>query len=274
MHNAIDVGIRRILQFIPESILQTALANSEFIGYGIRNAIQDDIIADKVFFDCNLGGGKTVNIPLLIEYHEALTDELYTTYRIPLSVTGGREIIEVHRVLHNPRNHRSFYSRPGGLNPASTGAKTEPYCMYKQSVPRAMNDMVASKTGLGDHVPTPHVELLQGGIIRLLPGPRTHIDWLLTCRVAYDKSMTNLNSEGVNKFADVCVLAAKIFCYNKLIIKLDIGAIQLGSEIGAIKDIISDWSDLGEEYREKINFFHKANSLDLQRIGGLIPFMV
>ncbi len=274
MHNAIDIGIRRIEQFIPNSILQSALANSEYVNFGLRNAIQDDIITDVVMSDCNLGGGKTLHIPLLLEYHEPLSDELYGVYRIPIEVTGGREIVEVHRLLHNPRNHKSFYSHSGGLNPFTMGMNSDPYCMYKQAVPMAMHDMVASKTGIGDHIDTPSVELLQGGLIRLHPGPRTHIDWLLTCRVAYDSNMTNLNSEGIDKFADVCLVAAKIFCYNKLIIKLDIGAIQLGSEIGSIKDIISDWSDLGEEYREKVNYFHKANSLDLQRIGSLIQYMV
>lgn len=268
MNNAIDISLRHIHSVIPTPILKEALGDK--IEYDLDVAIKEYIIDHVVITDCNIGGGKVVPIKLQSEWAEPLSDEAYSVYRIPSDVRGGRDIIEVQRVQHDPKVAARYYGHVGfGELERSQNANLS---AHMSSFPVAQQSMLESKTGIGGVYNTPKVELLQGDLIRLNPDPRMYIAWILTCRLAYDTDMTNLNAESINDFADACVLAAKRYCYVNLSLKLDAGKIMFGGEIASFKTHLDEWRDLTEQYEDKIKKFMKSNSLDINRVAVMARY--
>jgi hypothetical protein len=270
MNNPVDIAITNILQFIPRQVLEVAL--SKHMELGLEHAITEKILVEKVIKNCNIGGGKTVMIPLLENYAVDLTDEIYAIYRIPQAARDNRNIIEVHRVQYDPKYRQTYFAHQSGAI-LNTIWANNPF-NHASSIHNAQGAMLTSKTGVGGSARTPHVELLQGDMIRLSPSPRTHIPWFLTCRLAYDNSMLNLNSEAILAFSELSVLSAKIHCYNNIIVNLDIGHIDAGWEISSIKDIVSKWSDLEEQYSEKLHHFFALAAFDIQRLGPIVAMML
>lgn len=270
MNNAIDIALTRIINFIPNEILLTALNGKT--EYGLENAIREEVISNMVMKDCNIGGGKTVQIQLDALWHEPIMNEMFSCYRIPSTARENRDIIEVHRIQYNPRNRPSYFAA-SGLTQAAALTPSDPM-IHMTAFDKAQQLMLTSKTNIGGAPNTPHVEVLQGNIVRLYPSPQTHIDWLLTCRLAYDRDMTNLNSESIERFAELSLLATKIFCYRTLILKMDLGYVKFGAEIGVFKDIVSQWGNLEDQYGLLRDKFSKANSLDMTRIAALIQYAI
>jgi hypothetical protein len=271
MINAVECGINNIKNMIPNFILDLAFENEEDLD--IEYSIHKNVIENMVLLNCNMVGGKTIQIDLKKEWYEPVKDEaMCTVYRIPSEFRDNKKIIEVHRVQYTPRNRPAYFAYSGAVQSAAM-FRHDPR-VHLSAVEKAQQVMLSSKSGIGGSMATPHPEVLHGDLIKLHPSPRIHIPWVLTCRIEYDNEMTNLNSEAVEKFAKLCVTATKIYCYNNLIEKVDIGFIKHGVEIPAVKEQINKWEGLESVYDEQVTAFSKAASLDMQRLGHLIQYMV
>jgi len=267
MNNAVDASLNRIINTLPKFVLKIAFDNE----LGIANAIHQKVIEEIVLIDCNMCGGTTIQIDLKKAWNEMVKDEApFTVYRIPPEARDNREIVEVHRLQYTPRNRPAYFSYTGAVQ--STILYQHDPRVHLSALDKAQQTMLTSKSGIGGSPTTPHVQLLHGEMIRLHPSPRAHIDWTLTCRVAYDPEMMNLNSEAIDRFAEICTTATKIYCYNNLIENLDIGFIKHGAEISAVKNQIEKWDGLGDIYRDQVTAFSKAASLDIMRIANIIQY--
>lgn len=271
MINAINVAIGRIHQRIPKEILELAFSSNTLDGYMSR--LREEVFDKFVIVDCNIGGGKTVEIELDSSWEEKVTDNKVTFYRIPPEIRDHRDIVEVHRIQHSIHGNLAVAGMGDDLL-GYVGMPTS-VCDHGAAAKFAMSDMLESKTGIGGfpYKPTtPIVELVSGDLIRLSPPIYRTIRWLLICRLAFDSEMTNLNSDAIDVFANLAVLACQMKCYTNLIIKLDTGMKEFGSDIPSIRDIVSNWSDLNDTYHETKNKFLKACSLDIQRIAPIIKY--
>lgn len=271
MISPIDMAIGRIHQRIPVEILKLAFKSNELDGY--ISTLRTEIFDNFVIPDCNIGGGKTVEISLESSWQEPTTDKKVTFYRIPAKSRDNRDIIEVHRIVH-PRHGNLTVS---GLEGDMVGYVGMPTSIYGHgaAIKFSMSDMLESKTGMGGFPYAPGVsvvELVSGDLIRLCPPIYQNINWVLICRLAFDREMTNLNSDAIDVFANLSVLACQMKCYTNLIIKLDSGMKEFGSDMPTIRDIISSWGDLNDTYLEMKNKFLKACSLDIKRIASLIKY--
>lgn len=271
MHDAIFMSMTRIRSEIPYEILDLAFGSkareNHFVAASIESNINNEVIQRIVRPDCNLNGGKSQQITLRSEWREQTRDNSYAInagvgiiglYRIPPEARSNSIITEVFHV-----QHPMPYGHPGLTGLAGDGA----------TICGNNKEMYNSHTESGIR-PTPNAEVLNGDIIRLHPGYMSHIDWVLSCRVAYDENLTNLNSSAVDIFSQLAVLATKRAIYQKLIISIDRAYIEGGAEIAVIKDIISQWSDLTPEYTELLKRFYGTNAMDIQRIGILARYML
>lgn len=270
MNDAISVALQRIKSQIPPQILEVAFRKKDagpIVNLSIEYQILNEVIRTRVMTDCNLMGGKTTQISLSSSWWEETRATMsqinsgtgpFSIYRIPAEARENKDILEVHHIQYPmPYGNGASYGRvPSGANLCG-----------------ASKNLMQSHTA-GDITQTPLPELLQGNIIRLHPGSFAHINWVITCRLAYDENMTNLNSSAIDSFAKLCVLAVKQAVYNKLIITLDAGFIQGGAEITSFRNIIDQWSDIEQEYKEELNVYFGANVMDIQRIGPLMKYMI
>lgn len=269
MSQAIPISLMRIKHMIPPQILQLAFMPTQqhvWNNISIDQQIVDKVVNSRVRKDCNLLGGKTIQISLtgpMLEQVVQTTSQVnsgtgsFSIYRIPPDQRDFCDITEVHRVM---------FPLPNAGGHATTSVKGATICAYTQ-------ELIHSRTG-GGIPPTPTPELLSGDLVRLHPGGHTQIDWVLVCQVAYDEAMNSLNGSSVDAFAELCVLATKMYIYNQLIIQLDRSYVEYGMDIASVRQIIEPWSDLNEEYREKLNKFVNGNMMDLQRVGPLLKYML
>lgn len=268
MYNAMRVAVERVMMQIPPQILQLAfLRNLPYQGLSLQQRVIDEVINKRVRTDCNLVGGKTIQVTLQSNYHEPTVADLsqinsgtgiFSIYRIPPEARQFCDIVAVHH-LQYPMPHGNGYGPP-------RGSTMNPLCAASQ-------ELFNSHTG-GGTSPTPTAEPLQGDLVRIHPGAYVHIDWVLSCRVAYDENMTNLNPSAIDTFAKLAVLATKMYIYNNLIVELDQGFIQGGAEIQSIRNIVETYSNLEEEYYQLIPEHFQANVVDIQRFGTFMKHML
>lgn len=269
MSNAIPIALTRIKHMVPPEILRIAFQPKQehvWNNISIEQQIVKDVINSRVRVDCNLLGGKTIQVSLTGSMLEPVVNTnsqvnsgtgSFSLYRVPPEQRDYCDISEVHRVMYPLPN------AGGHPNPTVQGGTI---CAYE-------NELINSKTGGG--IPaTPTPELISGDLIRLHPGGHTQIDWVLVCRVAYDEAFNGLNGSSIDAFAELCVLAVKMYVYNNLIIQLDRGFVEYGMDITSVRQIIEQWSDLNDTYIERVNKFCAGNLMDLQRIGPLIKYMI
>ena len=271
MINPVEKAMNDIRAHIPQEVLQLAFGQPDqqqaFGQISLQDTIVKTIIQDRVKTDCDLMGGKSVQITLDFDWWEPTNHNLsawnsgagrFGVYRIPPEARGHSDITEVF--------HCQF-PMPFGQSMA-TGFDTGggDLCTVNKN-------LLNSHTGHGQAA-APVPELLQGNMVRLHPGGMTHLNWVLACRVAYDENFTNMNGSAISSFAELCMIATKMYCYNKLIVPVDRGFIQGGAELTSIRNLIEQWSDLGQEYREKLDIYFGANMLDVVRVGTLLKYMI
>lgn len=269
MSNAIPIALTRIKHQVPPQILQIAFSPRQqhaWNNMSMEQEIVTKVINSRVRTDCNLLGGKTVQISLLgtmLELTTVTASQMnsgtgqFSIYRIPPDQRDYSDITEVHRVMYplpNAGGHATYTSSGSSM------------CAFQ-------NELINSRTG-GGIPPTPTPELLAPDLVRLHPGGHNQIDWVLVCRVAYDEAFNSLNGSSIDAFAELGVLATKMYIYNNLIIQLDRGFVEYGMDIASVRQIIEPWGDLNELYQEKVSDFCNGNMMDIQRVGPLLKYMI
>jgi hypothetical protein len=264
MINAIDTGLRRIKENIPGRILQAVFKG----GISVEANIRKNVIYDTVIPDCNLKGGKVLQILLRQEYAVPMEQDAWGLYQIPYDAREGRNIIEVHGLSYK-LDFANVLHHDSGTEMMYNDHHVNDFMQHNPSMIYAASAMLQSKTGVGMRTLEPIPEVVGGNMIRLHPSPMVYNPWTLTCRVCYDNEMTNLNSAAIDRFATVCEYATKRYCYNRIIIDIDSAAIEFGSELPVIKDIVGQWADMRTLYTEASIAFSTSTKLDMRRFESL-----
>lgn len=257
MANAIETALKEIYIQIPREILELAFMPRQRM-ITLDKCIQDDVITPKVLYDCNIVGGRQATIVLkpdwviesqLPDNYNMYSGTTYCIYRIPPEAREYRPIVDC-----------ISCSYPGYLYGYGTGYGSIPN-LGMSGVGVSMGDVacqtLSAMNGTGVASPTPI--RLSGHEVKLTPitmGYSQNVDWILTCRLAYDKEFTNLNTRALRTLAQLTVLAVKSFIYTKLIVQIDAQYLEGGQEMGIVKDIVSSYSDTYQQYQETLLKFH------------------
>lgn len=257
MANAMEAALKEIYFSVPREILDLAFI-PQYRRITLDKCIQDDVIISKVIYDCNTVAGKQTNIVLQPEWvipaqlpspYAMFSGNTYAIYRIPAEARENRPIVDVISVNYPGPNYNglqaptSLYSYGASGMGNTVGGLA---CSVMDSF--AMNGAAA---------PTPI--RLSGHEVKLTPVTLMfdqNIAWILTCKLAYDDEMTNLTNNAIRAFVDLAVTAVKAYIYNKLIVQMDSAYLSGGRELGAVKDVVSSYSDAMSTYQEKLNRFH------------------
>lgn len=234
--NPIIYAVKRIRQDIPVDILTLAFRQSTPTGYAINTStdsvIREVVINDMVLTDCNLVGGAQVVIPLAGCPYERIEPGVYV-YTIPKERTQNRSILSALSVTYN--NALSGYVNRS-YNPTDEVHSALKQQMASISSVEAVSDARCSVIG-NNVVMIEHADSYTGSL---------H----LRCMIENDANMNHLSPRSWNNFATLCVYACKSIIYNKLIVALDRGYMEGGSEISVIRNIVEGYSDAGQTYRD------------------------
>jgi hypothetical protein len=98
----------------------------------------------------------------------------------------------------------------------------------------------------------------------------------MTCVVENDSQMANLNPGIFPLYGRLVELATKAYIYNHCIIPMDQGVLHGGMSLGRVSDIVDNYSDSNEMYREVFETQWKRASFtnDRPRMHGFVRSMI
>lgn len=252
--SAIDNAIADIIFEIPLEVLKAAFLGDRqlYSSTGTRqvyNTSLNDVIRNKVFDgkilkDCDLFGGEECIIPLYgTEFWKP--DNYTTVFRVDQAKTRGCRITEILAVLYGYPD--ALYGAPSAGIGVFTGSQNQ------NSSSGAITTMTQSM--MQSYAPAIEIQLVNVEIVgfNTIAIYETQIvtqQLTLRCRISNDAELNNIKNNSWPVFSELAVLATKAYIYNTLRIKLDQGQLQGGVELGAFREVIMEYSDAAQNYRD------------------------
>lgn len=222
MSGFINYGVSRVLQEIPNEILQRAFGGNEWRDFGgqvsIDERIRREVIYGMVMPDCNIVGGESATVDVGDLPQRILPNGIQI--EIPLARTRNRHISTLLSLETSIQN----------------------------------TEMAGQATGQWE------VYLTGPNVIFTPNNPSAPYMWV-RCILENDQNLANYNPRAMYLFGDIVVLAAKALIYTKLAINTTITAMTGGQVDGRLQSIIDGYADSRTMYSELITTRWKKVSI-------------
>lgn len=270
MQDPMDITLRRAYFEIPNEILNTTFSPVTK-NKTLDACIIEDVIQGIVLHDCNNGGGKLLKLPLTAENSVCLNAP-------PIANISLHNTWAVYQILPHARENKPLSAVHAIHYPYNIGTGTTHSTPYGwQNAGRNMGLLASTALNAQTHAEslvTPTPILLSGDCIRLDPPQAMHIDWVLECRVEYDKNFTNMDVNVIPTFTELSLAAIKAYIYNKMIFAVERTYLVSGQELGIFKNIVEKYEDQFERYKELVVKFNSISVLEPERLKKLITYML
>lgn len=252
--SAIDNAIADIIFDIPMEILRAAFLGDRqlYTSTGTRqvyNTSLNDVIRNKVFDakvlkDCDLFGGEEVIIPLYdTEYWKP--DNYTTVFRVGQNKTRGLRITEILSVLYGYPD--ALYGSPAAGVGVYTGSTNQN--SYSGAFTTMTTSMMQSYAPAVE-IQLVNVELVGFNTIAIYETQIVTNQLTLRCRLSNDAELNNLKNNSWPQFSELALLATKAFIYKELRVKVDQGQMVGGIELGAFREVIMEYADAAQNYKD------------------------
>lgn len=245
--NILTKAIDTIKYSIPIEVLRIAfkdnIYNHNSAPISLDEYILNKLIRPRVMVDSNLVGGDTVLVSLDgLEYR--VLDNYSVVYEIPSDVVNHRSIMSVLSVGYAKRLGSTGYSQ--GIHAGNSS------CAGSTDLLNAAMRVGSSMAGI-PNISSAKADLVGNNTVVVYDQSGISGLYELRCIVANEDNMNNISPRSFLPFSNLCLLAAKSYIYNRLIVAIDSAYLSGGQELGAIKDIISSYSDEEENYQTYLN---------------------
>jgi len=266
MHNVLNHVLKKLrMLHIPDMILVAAF-KPHVENRTLEALIKEKIVVGIVLEDCNLYAGKLKKIILLDSFRKEMgidqniytISQAYSVYEIPPQDREHRDLTHAIDVSYPSR------MMGGSIYPSQyTGGK---------SLGSLANEVLSSFTGTPVTI-TPTPILMANNTVRLDPPMAAHVEWVLTCLLAYDSNFTNIAPHMIEPLSDLVVLATKAYIYNTLINNNDLAAMVGGASLDSFRSIVESYSDSYEKYTAAVLTFRGAATFDKENLVSLLREM-
>lgn len=241
--NPITKALDEVCFQIPREILNTIFIDP-FKQYrdmpmDLKEAIRFSVVQPRVMVDCDNIGGVEVRIALDELPGETVNNGLTTVFRIPKSKTNGRSITSVLDVTYG-----NLYNTQAGYGGYSY-SRSSPVLQAAASVMEAQ-----LRT---PHVGTARVELIGENVIMVQDSIILPQNLYLRCVLENDETLSNIRARSIHVFSKLVVLAVKAYIYNNYVIRLDMGELRGGIQVGRFKEIVDSFADAETMYQEHLH---------------------
>lgn len=234
--NAVSKAIDEIRLRIPPPILEAVFIQRNR-AWGLPPEplsahIVNEVLRPRVFVDCNLVGGTEAYVRLEgLNFQRA--NDFVTVYRIPKERTQGRTISSALSITFNDPSGTAYYGI--GLGCQSTQMTS-------------LGSALLDTAGTIPITSSASVQLIGENTVMikdttLLPG-----NCFLRCILAADENFSHLQMRVYKQFGMLATLAVKAYIYNEYVIRMDIGELYGGHNLGRFKEIIDTYADANELY--------------------------
>ena len=235
MSHPIAYAVNYIKQRIPLEILNRVYmsncCHNRMTAESLDDRIKSQVVYPYVVVDSNLVGG-TQDVVRLDGLPREMLDPFTSIWTIPKSATNGRSIVSALSVS---------YAGSQGMMGLQTmmpnmGVMQRGYSqIYDSRAPMPIIS-TANITLVGENQ-----VFVQD--INILP-----TNLLLRCWMDNPEDFSHLNPTVYRQFGQLCLYAAKMDIYTKMVIQLGAGQLMFGQELGPMADIITSYSDAEENY--------------------------
>ncbi len=244
----ISVAISNVKFEIPREILNQAFMPKRYdptrrvrfqdnvFATSIDEQIRTVVVEGRVAIDVNLLSGTEMILPLQAAMVEHI-DPWNVIYRFGTDVTNGRRITAVYEVLYG------VYQGLNGNNVSGlTMQRASHYLQNARDILNATNGVSTASTAYCQLV-GPNAVLVNDVNQLLNFGG-------LKCRLSHELNFNDIKPVYYHAFGELVTLATKAYIYNTLVIDLDEGAIRGGASIGRFREIVDQYADANQMYRE------------------------
>jgi len=222
MANIIDKSINDVKFRIPKEILKLAfLSESNFKVKSLDEQIRHLVVIPRVLTDINMISCNTMYVPLLSS-NVTHSDDFGFVVHVPKKQMNNKSIVEPEAITQL--------------------------------------DAVVENRGYQTDGNTSYVEVntnlqLIGENTFQVVGDDTTIlnNSFLRCSVNYSNTLRELQPGSYRNISKLVTLAVKAYIHNSLVVKLDMGYVYQGAELGVIKDLVSNLEGAEEEYDDHLN---------------------
>ena len=239
--NAVQRALQMVHYKIPKELLIATFMNNEDTyqdpSISLDERIKNIIIRSRVNIDADLVGGNLIFIyigDLFTEYVNPYT----AIVRIPKSKTGGKTIISVLSVYNILE---VGMATPGAANP-----------FIENNLVLAGNAMMNSMAS-APAIISAYLELIGENTVLIRQNTTLTNMNFIRCVLANNEDMSNLQIRSINYYVELVIKAVKSYIYNYWVIKVNMGYLVGGKELGPFKDVIESYSSAEEEYLEYLN---------------------
>lgn len=200
----------------------------------IEDHILNEVVRPRVLVDCNLVGGAEVFIPLDGVPVER-TNDYTSVYRIPKKLTQGRSIMAVLNITLSDPTKASSYG-------VAAGTQNTAMLQLGSAVMDAMGTIPVTSTA--------RCQLIGENVVMVRDTIVLPANIYLRCIIANDENMSHLQLRSYRAFADLVVHAVKAYIYNEYIIRMDMGELYAGNQLGRFKEIIDGYAEAEQNYQD------------------------
>lgn len=237
--NIIQKALSDLHYTIPPEVLEMAFMDRQAIQLGLavslEHRIREKVIDARVIPDCNLRGGKQLEVPL-----DGLRTQTHqngmVVYHIPKDRTDGCAITSVLSLTYG--GHGAFNALSG-----------RGYFNHRSDLMSAAAGLVSSSEE-SPNLSTTAVQLIGENIVLVksptpLPG-----NAYLRCNVEHDAALSNIAPASWPVFSNLVVYAVKAYIYIHKRVMMDQGYLHGGMNLGALSDFVDEYADANELYQE------------------------
>lgn len=254
MSSAVDHALNDLHFNIPSELLNAAFMLNEavythtglrqILNTSLNETITSRVIKGKVLRDCDVVGGEEIIIPL---YDTVFwkPDNYTVCFRVDKSKTQGRTITAVMSVMYGYPD--ALYGTPTN----AIGAYTPAASAFNRigAVSNAAYGLLTSY-GPAAEIQLSNVAIVGENTIVIYETQLITEQLTLRCRVTNDQELNNIPQRAWPQFSQLVEHAVKAFIYKQLWLKIDQGQLVGGAELGAFKDIVSEWRDSADNYKD------------------------
>ncbi len=273
MLNAVDHALRNVYNNIPMEILELAF-DLKGQRRSLDEAIIDEVIEGRVRPDVSAIAGQYKEIVMLPQWAKVAELQIHDANMVP---------IVPYAIYTVPPQSREYRMISGVISMSLPYGATNSLAMMSSGMLEGMTGGInagslacqALNANTYQNVPSlPTPILMAGNQIRITPVEMSMIrsfSWILKCRLEYDKDFTNLTPNAIVQLSELILTATKAWIFNKLTVKLEMGYVHSGQEVGRVKEIIDGYSEQADRYNViRMEFHGSADPLDVNTMREML----
>jgi len=238
--NIIEKAITDLSFNIPREILERTFVSVDLFGrlipVSLETKIREKVIDARVLVDMNIIGGEQVTFALDDINPQWIDPPYSAVYKIPKTKTRGQRISSVLSVAYGAMNASgNIFSAQAASSPMLDAVGQ----VLQAAMPIPM-------------VSTASVEMIGENTIFVKDTINIPTQLWCRCFIENDENLNNLSVRYAHDFSQLVELATKAYVFNSMNIKLDMGQLHAGLNLGKIREIIDGYADANEQYKQHL----------------------